>query len=71
MDFADMASDREMADREFALAAQRAMCQVGHSVSHCLNCGESIPPARQRALSGVTLCVGCQTEQELYGRTHA
>ena len=42
MDIADQASDREMADREFALAARRAARPAGRSASHCLDCGEPI-----------------------------
>ena len=71
MDIADEASDREMADREIALAARRAARPVGDSASHCLDCGEPIPEARQQAVPGVTLCVECQTVQEHQGRTHA
>ncbi len=71
MDFADQASDREMADREFALATQRAALLAGPSWSHCLDCGEPIPTARQQAVPGVTLCVECQSTQEHQGRTHA
>ena len=50
MDIADQASDREMADREFALAAQRAALSAGPSCSHCLDCGEPIPAERQEAV---------------------
>ena len=71
MDIADQASDREMADREFALAARRAARQSGRSASHCRDCGEPIPEARRQAMPGVTLCVECQTVQEHQGRTHA
>ena len=71
MDIADQASDREMADREFALAARRAARPAGRSASHYLDCGEPIPEARQQAVPGVTLCVECQTVQEHQGRTHA
>ena len=71
MDIADQASDRETADREFALAAQRACRPAGRSASHCRDCGEPIPEARQQAVSGVTLCVDCQTIQEHQGRKHA
>ena len=39
MDIADQASDREMADREFALAARRAARSAGPSCSHCKDCG--------------------------------
>lgn len=71
MDIADQASDRETADREFALAAQRACRPAGRSASHCSDCGEPIPEARQQAVPGVTLCVDCQTVQEHQGRKHA
>ena len=71
MDIADQASDREMADREFALAARRAARPAGRSASHCVDCGEPIPEARQQAVPGVTLCVECHTVQEHQGRTHA
>lgn len=71
MDIADRASDREMADREFALAAQRAQHSTRRSSSHCHGCSEPIPTARQQAVPGVTLCVDCQSEQEHQGRTHA
>ena len=71
MDIADQASDREMADREFALAARRAARPAGRSASHCLDCGEPIPEGRQQAVPGVTLCVDCQTVQEHQGRKHA
>ena len=71
MDIADQASDREMADREFALAAQRAARQSGRSASHCRDCGEPIPEARRQAMPGVTLCVECQTVREHQGRKRA
>ena len=71
MDIIDMASDREMADRDRALAQQRAACPVGVSLSHCRNCGDPIPKKRQQAVPGVTHCVDCQSIQELQGRTHA
>ncbi len=71
MDIADQASDREMADREFALAAQRAARSAGPSCSHCKACGEPIPAARQQAVPGATLCVECQSTQEHQGRNHA
>ena len=71
MDIADQASDREMADREFALAAQRAARSAGPSCSHCQDCGEPIPVARQQAIPGATLCVDCQTTQEHQGRNYA
>jgi len=32
----------------------------GPSLSHCAECGASIPEARQKALPGVRLCLQCQ-----------
>lgn len=71
MDIIDMASDREMADRDLALAQQRATRPVGSSLSHCRNCGDPIPKKRQQAVPGVTHCVDCQSIQEHQGRNHA
>lgn len=71
MDIADQANDREMADREFAIAARRAALPAGNSSSHCEDCGEPIPGARRQAYPGVTRCVNCQTVQEHRRRTHA
>ena len=64
MDIADQASDREMADREFALAARRAARPAGHSTSHCLDCGEPIPEGRRKAVPGVRLCLPCQEAED-------
>lgn len=71
MDVIDMASDREMADRDFALAQRRSTLPAGPSLSHCRACGDPIPKKRQQAVPGVTLCVDCQSIQEHQGRTHA
>ena len=70
MDIIDHASEREMADRELALAARLVHRASGVSASHCLDCGEPIPPERRRALPGVTLCVDCQSRKEQYERSH-
>ncbi|MDG6897860.1 hypothetical protein A6A19_07710 [Actinobacillus delphinicola] len=34
------------------------------SRSFCLDCGESIPVARQKAILGVKYCVDCQARKE-------
>lgn len=34
------------------------------SRSSCLECGERIPVARQKAIIGVAYCVDCQTHKE-------
>lgn len=34
---------------------------TGPSLSHCEECGEEIPKARQVAVSGCKFCIDCQT----------
>jgi len=34
------------------------------SLTHCEECGDDIPEARQRAIKGVRLCVWCQELNE-------
>lgn len=36
----------------------------GESLSHCKECGVSIPEARRQAIKGVRLCIACQTERD-------
>ena len=36
----------------------------GESLMHCEECEAVIPDARRKAIPGVRLCVGCQTEVE-------
>jgi phage/conjugal plasmid C-4 type zinc finger TraR family protein len=38
----------------------RSRLPGGPSLSHCANCGTSIPEARRNAIAGVRLCVQCQ-----------
>ena len=47
-----------------AVARARMGLAKGPSLSHCAECGEEIPPARQRAIPGVRLCVACQEAQD-------
>ncbi len=47
-----------------AIDAVRAKIGKGPSLSHCEECGESIPKARQEAISGCKLCIDCQTYLE-------
>jgi phage/conjugal plasmid C-4 type zinc finger TraR family protein len=37
---------------------------VGASRTHCAECEEPIPEARQSAMPGVTLCVDCERERD-------
>lgn len=43
---------------------QSRRAPVGESLTHCAECEAPIPEGRQRALPGVKLCIGCQSEQD-------
>ncbi|MGC8522286.1 MAG: DksA/TraR family C4-type zinc finger protein [Steroidobacteraceae bacterium] len=45
---------------------RRAQSQLaqGPGRTHCAECGELIPPARQRAVPGVRLCLACQSSAD-------
>lgn len=64
--------DREQRCQELELgvliAHARRDAEGKDSLLFCQLCGEAIPEARRRLLSGVTLCVGCQSEKERQGR---
>ena len=36
----------------------------GTSLTHCADCGNSIPEARRAAMPGVRLCVACQEAED-------
>ncbi len=44
-----------------AVATARARMPVGEGLDDCEDCGEAIPEARRKALSGARTCVGCQS----------
>lgn len=61
-DIADIANDyaeQELADRLFGRVQY-----VGHSATHCEDCGEDIPQARRAAIAGVHLCIDCAWREE-------
>lgn len=60
-DMAQLLSVTASAD---AVAKLRAAIPRGPSLSHCNECGEEIPLARQQAVSGCTTCIECQTYSE-------
>ena len=68
MDVADVAAKREAEFLAEALGNfdKHAHHAHGGSLSHCEDCGEPIPEARQKAVPGVRLCVACQTILEKY-----
>lgn len=42
----------------------RARLPRGEGSHHCVDCGEAIPQARQRALPGARTCIPCQSERD-------
>ncbi|MBU1340545.1 MAG: DksA/TraR family C4-type zinc finger protein [Proteobacteria bacterium] len=47
-----------------AVTLARRRLPSGESLTHCKECGGVIPDARRKAIPGVCLCVGCQSEFE-------
>lgn len=47
-----------------AVERARSKLPTGVSREDCVECGDPIPEARRRAIPGVSLCVGCQAEQD-------
>lgn len=56
--------DQIEAGVEDAVKRARQKLPQGESKSHCAECGEKIPEARQKAVPGVFLCVTCQSDLE-------
>ncbi len=56
--------DQISATIEDAARRARESLPDGESLEFCEECGEEIPPARRAALTGVRLCVPCQTDRE-------
>jgi phage/conjugal plasmid C-4 type zinc finger TraR family protein len=52
--------DQIDASVEDAVQQARSRLPRGNSLSHCEECGESIPLARREAVPGVRLCINCQ-----------
>ncbi|MDI3183559.1 TraR/DksA family transcriptional regulator [Pseudomonas fluorescens] len=62
----DRAQALEQRQRDQAINAQLAQARresAGPSLTHCQDCDNEIPPARQ-ALGGKTRCVPCQSSFE-------
>ena len=53
---------QDQIDASVADAVEKARSRLprGESLSHCEECGETIPQARRAAIAGVRLCVSCQ-----------
>ena len=56
--------DQIDASVEDAVARARNGLSKGESLTHCEECGESIPVARRKAVTGVRRCVACQAEND-------
>jgi len=61
---ADMAQLLSVTMNIDAVAKIRNKIGKGPSLSHCNECGEEIPKARQEAVQGCKLCIECQTANE-------
>jgi phage/conjugal plasmid C-4 type zinc finger TraR family protein len=59
-------SEQEQIDASVAEAVELARSRLpgGKSAKHCEVCEEAIPEARRKAIPGVRLCVGCQSDRE-------
>ncbi|MCG3743157.1 TraR/DksA family transcriptional regulator [Vibrio cincinnatiensis] len=67
MDVIDDAAKTEAKFQQMALANQRARAmQNAHlpSRTHCRECGDPIPKARQEKITGCQYCTPCQAEKE-------
>ena len=62
--FAKDGAVQDQIDATIEDAIQRARSQIprGKSLANCEECDAAIPLARQQAISGVRLCVACQSE---------
>jgi len=63
-DIIDTAQRTEQMILASALAARPKATQLTRSRTHCAECGNPIPPARQHAVPGCQLCISCQEEQD-------
>lgn len=71
MDAADRAQMLEEAERECAIAAALAHPREADAhlpwwlhITHCVECGGEIPPARRHAVPGARRCVLCQYDHD-------
>lgn len=53
--------DQIDASVEDAVTAARSQLPRGESLTHCEECQNEIPEARRKAISGVRLCISCQS----------
>ena len=65
-DIADIGNEEMQRQLDAALAAFQPA--TGESLSECEACGNDIPKARQIAVKGCTLCIGCAEVRYLMNR---
>lgn len=58
---ADDEAQRAMIRVEEQIALAQSLLPRGKGSPTCLDCGDSIPEARRKALPGVVCCVDCQS----------
>ncbi|MBI5550316.1 MAG: DksA/TraR family C4-type zinc finger protein [Desulfobacterales bacterium] len=63
--------DQIDANVQDAVKLARSRLNDGASLTHCEACGAEIPAARRKAIPGVRLCVGCQSDLEKQQQTPA
>lgn len=63
-DIIDNASALEDLHRDAALSMHR-LDHSAVSATHCEECDEQLSDERRKAYPGCTMCVSCQSEQEL------
>ena len=56
--------DQIDASVEDAVKQARDLMPKGESLSHCEDCDEPIPVARQKAVPGVRKCISCQEAED-------
>jgi len=61
---------QEQIDASIADAVQRARAALpqGTALTHCEECGGSIPEARRQAVPGARRCVACQEAEDANAR---
>lgn len=65
MDIADLAEiELDLMERERQVLIERMQLR-GVSRTHCAECDEAIPQARQLAVPGVRCCIDCQELAEV------
>lgn len=65
---AEIAQALALMEADRALAAVRSRMATGASYSHCDECGDEIPQARQTAIPGVRHCIFCAERREHLGK---